>query len=224
MKRRLIFQIIVIIFAGQISIYGQGDINRKIDSLKVVKSGLQSKIIQIDNLIRKCQEEKSLLEANELKNSGIKTNVAYKSRLMTEPYSLSDIITEIPVNGKVNIFDMDGDYWKLEYDGKVGFVKKNFFTEDESLQKFEKIALEKKKEEAQHTKFERLKNKYGKVFANKIMDKKIWLEMTNEMVIDSWGLPDDKNRTVGSWGTNEQWIYGNSYLYLENGILKSWQD
>jgi hypothetical protein len=48
--------------------------------------------------------------------------------------------------------------------------------------------------------------------------------MTDDMARKSWGAPSDINRTVGSWGVHEQWIYGDTYLYFENGILKSWQD
>lgn len=59
--------------------------------------------------------------------------------------------------------------------------------------------------------------------------------MTREQVIAAKGEPNDKNYTVGSWGTHEQWVYGGycrvtktytsaSYLYFENGILTSWQN
>jgi hypothetical protein len=48
--------------------------------------------------------------------------------------------------------------------------------------------------------------------------------MTSEMVIDSQGRPKDINKTVGSWGVHEQWVYeNNTYLYLENDRLTSWQ-
>ena len=40
----------------------------------------------------------------------------------------------------------------------------------------------------------------------------------------SWGLPDHVNRTVNSNGTHEQWAYGNTYVYFDNGVLTSWQD
>lgn len=61
------------------------------------------------------------------------------------------------------------------------------------------------------------------------------LGMTKEQVIAAKGEPNDKNYTVGSWGTHEQWMYGGycrvtktyvsaSYLYFENGILTAWQD
>lgn len=47
------------------------------------------------------------------------------------------------------------------------------------------------------------------------------------MCRESWGEPDDINRTTGSWGTHEQWVYGEydcDYLYFENGVLTSIQN
>lgn len=50
--------------------------------------------------------------------------------------------------------------------------------------------------------------------------------MTAEMVRASWGPPEDVNRSVGSWGVYEQWVYGDHsrFLYFENGVLVSLQD
>lgn len=58
--------------------------------------------------------------------------------------------------------------------------------------------------------------------------------MTTAEVKASWGKPDDINRSVGSWGVHEQWIYykistfglsyTTQYLYFENNILTGWQD
>ena len=58
--------------------------------------------------------------------------------------------------------------------------------------------------------------------------------MDNE-VIKSIGRPNRINRSVGKWGTHEQWVYSDrfnkkgqplkdKYLYFENGILTSWQN
>lgn len=64
-----------------------------------------------------------------------------------------------------------------------------------------------------------------------ILAGKIFIGMTREQVLASCGRPRDINRTVGSWGVDEQWIYGYSsnfndrvYLYFENDILTSYQD
>ncbi len=63
-----------------------------------------------------------------------------------------------------------------------------------------------------------------------IINGKIILGMTAEMVIASWGYPDDVNKSVTGYGTNEQWIYGDydsieeHFLYFDNGILTGWQE
>jgi hypothetical protein len=44
------------------------------------------------------------------------------------------------------------------------------------------------------------------------------------MVLISWGQPRNINRTVTSWGVNEQWVYTNKNLYFENGVLSAFQD
>ena len=46
--------------------------------------------------------------------------------------------------------------------------------------------------------------------------------MTAEEVRNStWGSPDDINKTVTSYGTTEQWVYGNKYIYFRDGIVTS---
>lgn len=61
-----------------------------------------------------------------------------------------------------------------------------------------------------------------------ILEGKITKGMNKEEVVASWGRPNDINRTVGSWGVHEQWVYGSApntrYLYFENDKLTSWQD
>ncbi len=54
----------------------------------------------------------------------------------------------------------------------------------------------------------------------------VYIGMTEEMALMARGRPSDINRSVGSWGVNEQWVYRSSdtYLYFDNGILTSWQD
>ena len=40
----------------------------------------------------------------------------------------------------------------------------------------------------------------------------------------SWGKPDSINRTKTKYGIHEQWVYGNSYLYFDNGVLTAAQN
>ena len=56
-----------------------------------------------------------------------------------------------------------------------------------------------------------------------VLARKVQIGMTAEQVRFAWGKPEKNNQTVGPWGTHEQWVYGSSYLYFENGILRSYQ-
>jgi hypothetical protein len=52
----------------------------------------------------------------------------------------------------------------------------------------------------------------------------IWVGMTRAQLLLSWGDPNRINRSVGSWGTHEQWVYGlSSYVYVEQGKVTSYQ-
>lgn len=57
------------------------------------------------------------------------------------------------------------------------------------------------------------------------MDKKqVSIGMTSEQAILSWGKPDRINSTVLAGGRRDQWVYGeNSYLYVDNAVVKSIQ-
>jgi len=61
-----------------------------------------------------------------------------------------------------------------------------------------------------------------------IANKQVMLGMTADQVRESWGEPDDINRTTTRWGTSEQWVYGPSleamYLYFDDGVLTSVQE
>ena len=69
-----------------------------------------------------------------------------------------------------------------------------------------------------------IKKEWDKDIINLIKSQKIKIGMTKEQVLISWGEPDSKNRSVGSWGVHEQWVYGKKYLYFENNKLTSFQD
>ena len=65
--------------------------------------------------------------------------------------------------------------------------------------------------------------KYGTKFGSCVAEGKIEIGMNKKMVRDAWGAPDHINTTTGSYGTHEQWVYDDRYLYFENGILTSRQ-
>jgi len=69
-----------------------------------------------------------------------------------------------------------------------------------------------------------LAKKYGKSNASKIMNMDIVVGWNKEMCRESWGSPLEINRTSGSFGVHEQWVYTSSYLYFEGDILTAIQD
>lgn len=81
-----------------------------------------------------------------------------------------------------------------------------------------KIAIQKFNEKKEY-----LYKRFGKEIAEKIIKKMYWLGMTSEMAELSLGSPRSKNKSVGSWGVHEQWVYYSTYLYFENGKLTSYQ-
>ena len=71
----------------------------------------------------------------------------------------------------------------------------------------------------------RLVKKFGKSNADIILQGKVRIGMTAEMCQEAWGRPEKINRSTGSWGVHEQWVYGDgNYLYMEDGILSSIQN
>lgn len=57
-----------------------------------------------------------------------------------------------------------------------------------------------------------------------IRKHKVCIGMDEDAVVLAWGRPRAINRTVGAWGTHEQWCYSSTYLYFENGVMTSFQD
>ncbi len=82
-----------------------------------------------------------------------------------------------------------------------------------------------KRKQRAPTRIEKIKSKnWSSRITDKVINRKVILGMTKEQVIASWGRPNDINRSVGSWGVHEQWVYDNKYLYFEDGVLTSFQD
>ena len=91
------------------------------------------------------------------------------------------------------------------------------------IQEEEKKQLEERK--AMSIKLDRYTKQYGEEIAYKLIGNQYWIGMTDEMARLSLGYPKDVNRTVGIWGTSEQWVYSmDLMLYFENGILKNYQN
>lgn len=56
-----------------------------------------------------------------------------------------------------------------------------------------------------------------------IENEEVLIGMSKEQVLLSWRKPRKINRTVGTWGVHEQWVYSSQYLYFKDGLLTSFQ-
>lgn len=70
-----------------------------------------------------------------------------------------------------------------------------------------------------------LKHKdWSRDYCDAIVKHKVLTGMDTEQVRIAWGKPEHINRTVIPGHTSEQWVYGDTYLYFDDGVLTSWQD
>lgn len=61
-----------------------------------------------------------------------------------------------------------------------------------------------------------------------MMDGRVMRGMSQEQVRNAWGNPSKINKSIGSYGVHEQWVYergrgGSQYIYFENGAVSSMQ-
>ena len=101
-------------------------------------------------------------------------------------------------------------------------------TQVENMKSEKVAAAAKAKEDAKKRAAARKSNlikKYGETIANDMLKGYVRIGWTKEMCIEAWGRPKDINKTTGSYGVHEQWVYGGgNYLYFENGKLTSIQN
>lgn len=69
------------------------------------------------------------------------------------------------------------------------------------------------------SKIDKYVTKYGKYWVDLAMANKIKVGMPVDLVILSWGKPNDINKN--SYGT-DQWCYGDQYVYIKNGKVSAW--
>lgn len=99
--------------------------------------------------------------------------------------------------------------------------KKNI--DREKAKKKEKERQEKiKREKEKAKKIANLKKKFTDYEVEAIMSNQIYIGMSEEALIESWGKPDHINEDVGAWGVHKQYVYWGDYVYIENGKISSY--
>lgn len=128
----------------------------------------------------------------------------------------------------VEIVGYDSGFFKAHSEGRDGLLTQFHVprnpTSNAIIERGK--ALEKERAQAEvAAKKHALIKRFGKKNADRIEAHKIWIGMSAEMTRESWGEPEDINRTVTGYSVSEQWVYeGEVYLYFEDGILNTWQE
>lgn len=170
------------------------------------------------------------------------------------PDNLSGVIFRVKYGTKAPILDIVNDHLKVQINNQIGYVSQAFIEktpplkeyfdqykaykseqqrlsrireqeiQDSIYQENLKVQDAKLKATREARKSELIK-KYGQTNGDKIFRGLIWIGMTEAMLLDSWGTPEEINRTVTANLTRKQYVYPSyQYVYVENGKVVAWQD
>lgn len=229
---RRIYPSILLFFALPSFTFGQSieELNKKSDSLNMLVKQIDA---QIDTLShRKFDLKREIAEINQKKNKleweeeakkGIRATINFMGGILRDkPNTGGNEIAKVPPGDTILILNWyEEPYFKAVYKEKSGYISLSSLSENDKINMIINKNLPEKDSKAA-----RLTSKYGNYTAQRILNGEYWIGMTPEMAVESLGRPDDINRSTGSWGVHEQWVYKkrNIYLYFENGNLASIQD
>ena len=206
----------------------------------ILKTSLQRKRKREE--LKKRQE---VIEANKVWVNALNANVRQ------EPSTRSEILTTVEMGEVLYVQNRNNQWLEVKFDNPL-YLRNQVariaagrpYTRYESSQDFENSYYEGWVHESSVSTNKVLKltpdgrrqyifiqkNKtISENFKKAILKGQIILGMTEAMVTATWGQPGDINRSVGSYGVHEQWVYGDTtteryFLYFENGVLTSWQE
>jgi hypothetical protein len=171
----------------------------------------------------------SLESNNQVKtDQQITATLKSASRLFGEKEDLTSVITIIPSGSVVIVLATDSTYLKVSFDENEGYIfKRDAIINHSKVVPQSSVRQEYVKQnevpadEKSVSRFTWLENKYGTSMAARLFAGKIWKGMSGEMVKDSWGNPLKINRVIGDI-VKEEWIYKNTWLFIENNTLIEW--
>lgn len=240
----------LILFAVFIPLCGLAQAQNKIDSLTIELIKLEAEILERKEMLEKInseidnikRQELYALSSNSIGEFTVDAVLKMQGKIKKNADPFSEILTIVPAGDTVKLTDYKKGYWVINKGEFFGYISEIYFVETKSLLTFKKELIrkndellrqeEEKKKKADAEMLEKasieyknkLTKKYGASTADKLLKGYIWLGMTKEMAKISLGDPRNINRSVGSWGVKEQWVYHSVYLYFDNGILSSYQD
>jgi hypothetical protein len=213
-------------------------VDKKLDSLTAVKKEKQKKIDALEESLNKTLQQIEKYELLKKKLLPVK-NVTEK-RIIARVIHEGGILRDAPVMGANNIADINEKeiFYVLEYSGnlffKVQYKQKTGYLIYSSIapnNDVDKILLEENQKsnssitqqvDLNDPKYLRLVKIYNKEIAIRLMNKDIWAGMSQGMILESIGKPQNKTNNTTESEKSEQWEYADKVLYIENGELKKW--
>ena len=151
------------------------------------------------------------------------------SRLFGEKDDLTTVIMVIPSGSVVNVLGADSTYLHVTFEDYEGYIFRRHAVVKEipaavqaPVETSETTQVIRSQPRNQVSRFTYLEEKYGSSLAARLAAGKIWKGMTAEMVSDSWGTPQKINRVISGNTIKEEWIFKNTWLYIEDDILVQW--
>ncbi len=210
--------------------------------MEKLKQELTYEIDKLNDSLKKVDIQITLLKSKEIKkmiSDSSLVSIARKGAYIKKSSNvMGKIISKLTEKKQVVLLDYFDGYLGIFTDSICGYMNELQIEKNEKIYEFIKLKKQEQKElkrleyenkvklkKVEYAKLEKVYiKKYGQKTYNKLKKGYYWTGMNREMATISLGSPEDINRTVGSWGVHEQWVYKNIYLYFENGKLTSFQD
>lgn len=212
-------------------------IAQSLDSLSTMKIKLTKQILIIKGEMDKLSKERDSLQIELIK---INQEITKLNNISDSTETFTGIINfmgaALRENPDVNSMELihvsPGDtvllyscyskpFFKAMHNDYIGYISSSSLEKSTKVQSIIDKSLSK-----EDPKLAALTRQHGSYNASRIINHEYWLGMTDGMALSSLGSPDKINRTTGSFGIHEQWIYYGKdlYLYFEDGILKTIQN
>lgn len=151
------------------------------------------------------------------------------SRLFGAKDDLTTVILIIPSGSTVTVLESDSTYFHVTFEENEGYIFKRHAVIDrkpvaatQTIKPKQQIQGTQPVQPEQMSRFSYLESKYGANIAARLNSGKIWKGMNAEMVKDSWGTAEKVTREISGNIIKEEWIFKNTWLYLENNTLVDW--
>lgn len=189
--------------------------------LTVTLSGQENRATVLQNL------EKGSPASREI---NVTATTRSATRLFGDSNDLTSVITIIPNGTVVGVLGSDSTFLNITFEDTTGYIFKRHAVIESSAAESKAVprpandnrVAESQQEQPQVSRFSYLESKYGTNMAARLSPGKIWKGMDSEMIRDSWGNPQKINRVISGNTVKEEWIFKNTWLYVENDVLLDW--